>query len=108
MLPLCFVLMPFAKKPAGDGRLVDFDSIYELLIKPAVVARALGPTLMGSRQTDAVAQLSCTREWMRNRKSHVDRQLEPLGHPPHSDELGGNQLSSSRTQAQQCGAVVWP
>ena len=33
MLPLCFVLMPFGKKPAGDGRLVDFDAIYELLVK---------------------------------------------------------------------------
>lgn len=38
MLPLCFVLMPFGNKPAEDGRLADFDSIYELLIKPAVVA----------------------------------------------------------------------
>ncbi|THI85090.1 MAG: DUF4071 domain-containing protein [Nitrospira sp. CG24A] len=54
MLPLCFVLMPFGKKPAGDGRLVDFDSIYELLIKPAVVAAGLEPLRADEEMTGGV------------------------------------------------------
>ncbi len=43
MTPLCFILMPFGKKPAGDGRIVDFDAIYQRLIKPAVQAAGLEP-----------------------------------------------------------------
>jgi hypothetical protein len=34
--PLCFVLMPFGKKPDGSGRLVDFDAVYGDLIAPAI------------------------------------------------------------------------
>jgi hypothetical protein len=54
MLPLCFVLMPFGKKPAGDDRLVDFDAIYELLIKPAVVAAGLEPLRADEEMTGGV------------------------------------------------------
>lgn len=54
MLPLCFVLMPFGKKPAGDGRLVDFDAIYESLIKPAVVAAGLEPLRADEEMTGGV------------------------------------------------------
>ncbi|MDP1633238.1 MAG: TRAFs-binding domain-containing protein, partial [Gallionellaceae bacterium] len=43
IFPLCFVLMPFGRKPAGDGRVVDFDAVYERLIKPAVIAADLEP-----------------------------------------------------------------
>ncbi len=43
MAPLCFVLMPFGRKPAGDGRIVDFDSVYEGLVGPAVRAAGLEP-----------------------------------------------------------------
>lgn len=43
MKPLCFVLMPFGRKPSGDGRIVDFDAVYERLIKPAVIAAELEP-----------------------------------------------------------------
>ncbi|MCK9389238.1 MAG: DUF4071 domain-containing protein [Sulfuritalea sp.] len=43
MKPLCFILMPFGKKPAGDGRVVDFDAVYETFIKPAVIAADLEP-----------------------------------------------------------------
>jgi tetratricopeptide (TPR) repeat protein len=34
--PLCFVLMPFGKKPGAGGALVDFDAVYGTLIAPAV------------------------------------------------------------------------
>ena len=54
MLPLCFVLMPFGKKPAGDGRLVDFDSIYERLIKPAVLAAGFEPLRADEEMTGGV------------------------------------------------------
>ena len=54
MLPLCFVLMPFGKKPAGDGRLVDFDSIYDRLIKPAVIAAGLEPLRADEEMTGGV------------------------------------------------------
>lgn len=43
MKPLCFILMPFGKKHAGDGRLVNFDNVYEDLIKPAVIDAGLEP-----------------------------------------------------------------
>lgn len=43
MRPLCFILMPFGKKTAGDGRIVDFDAVYTHLIKPAVEAAGLEP-----------------------------------------------------------------
>jgi len=36
--PLCFVLMPFGKKLGAGGALVDFDSVYEQLIAPAIRA----------------------------------------------------------------------
>lgn len=35
--------MPFGKKPASSGLAVDFDSVYETLIKPAVIAAGLEP-----------------------------------------------------------------
>lgn len=54
MLPLCFVLMPFGKKPAADGRLVDFDAVYEQLIKPAVVAAGLEPLRADEEMTGGV------------------------------------------------------
>ena len=36
MKPLCFVLMPFGKKKDENGRTIDFDEIYNKVIKPAV------------------------------------------------------------------------
>lgn len=43
MNPLCFVLMPFGRKPTGDGRFIDFDLVYEQIIKPAILAANLDP-----------------------------------------------------------------
>lgn len=54
MLPLCFILMPFGKKPAGDGSLVDFNSVYESLIKPAVVSAGLDPLRADEEMTGGV------------------------------------------------------
>lgn len=42
MQPLCFVLMPFGKKKAGD-RTIDFDAVYAQIIHPAVCVAGLEP-----------------------------------------------------------------
>lgn len=34
--PLCFVLMPFGRKPDATGSLIDFDAVYQELIAPAI------------------------------------------------------------------------
>lgn len=41
--PLCFVLMPFGQKPTSGGMLIDFDAIYQDLIKPAIEDAGLEP-----------------------------------------------------------------
>lgn len=41
--PLCFVLMPFGVKPDGAGGVVDFDAVYEEVLRPAVVAAGMEP-----------------------------------------------------------------
>jgi len=41
--PLCFVLMPFGKKPDPAGALVDFDAVYRELIAPSIEAAELEP-----------------------------------------------------------------
>ncbi|MCB1499566.1 MAG: DUF4071 domain-containing protein [Bauldia sp.] len=41
MKPLCFVLMPFGRKPEGGGRIVDFDAVYNQVIAPAVLAAGM-------------------------------------------------------------------
>ena len=43
MKPLCFVLMPFGKKPTSDGRLVDFDAVYTQIIHPGIEKAGLEP-----------------------------------------------------------------
>ena len=43
MKPLCFVLMPFGKKKDENGRTIDFDEIYNKVIKPAVEDAELEP-----------------------------------------------------------------
>jgi len=41
--PLCFVIMPFGKKPAGRGKVIDFDYLYFELIRPAIGDAGLEP-----------------------------------------------------------------
>jgi hypothetical protein len=40
---LCFVLMPFGKKPDSAGGIVDFDAVYRDLIRPAIEESGLEP-----------------------------------------------------------------
>lgn len=41
MKPLCFVLMPFGRKPEGGGRIIDFDAVYNRVIAPGVLAAGM-------------------------------------------------------------------
>jgi tetratricopeptide (TPR) repeat protein len=41
--PLCFVLMPFGKKPDPAGVLIDFDAVYQEIIAPAIRDAGLEP-----------------------------------------------------------------
>jgi hypothetical protein len=43
MRPLCFVLMPFGRKPDAAGRTVDFDSVFRDLIAPAIARAEMDP-----------------------------------------------------------------
>lgn len=43
MKPYCFVLMPFGRKSDESGRVVEFDSVYEQVIKPAIEDAELEP-----------------------------------------------------------------
>jgi hypothetical protein len=43
LAPLCFVLMPFGRKPAGGAASVDFDAVYRELIAPAIRGAGLEP-----------------------------------------------------------------
>ncbi len=42
-MQLCFVLMPFGVKTGPDGKKIDFDKVYEQLIKPAIAAAEIEP-----------------------------------------------------------------
>ena len=41
--PLCFVLMPFGKKPDAAGVVIDFDAVYQDLIAPAIAMADMDP-----------------------------------------------------------------
>lgn len=41
--PLCFVLMPFGKKPDSAGAMIDFDAVYRDLIAPSIREAGLEP-----------------------------------------------------------------
>src|SRR5262245_17690054 len=41
--PLCFVLMPYGTKSDPTGSTIDFDAVYQELIRPAIVAADLDP-----------------------------------------------------------------
>ncbi len=43
MKPLCFIIMPFGKKPDLKGNLVDFDYIYNEFIRKVIENCGLSP-----------------------------------------------------------------
>lgn len=52
--PLCFVLMPFGKKPDAAGSMVDFDAVYKDLIAPAIEEAGLDPLRADEEMTGGI------------------------------------------------------
>ncbi len=52
--PLCFVLMPFGKKPDAKGDVVDFDEVYRQVIKPAIEDAGLECLRADEEMTDGI------------------------------------------------------
>jgi len=52
--PLCFVLMPFGKKPTADGSVIDFDQVYSDLIAPAIQQAQLEPLRADQETTGGI------------------------------------------------------
>ena len=52
--PLCFVLMPFGKKANVAGSLIDFDAVYQDLIRPAIEAAGLEPLRADEEMTGGI------------------------------------------------------
>jgi tetratricopeptide (TPR) repeat protein len=52
--PLCFILMPFGKKPDAGGALIDFDAVYKDLIAPAVREAGLDPLRADEEMTGGI------------------------------------------------------
>ena len=54
MQPLCFVLMPFGRKPASGGKTVDFDAVYQEIIRPAVEHAGMDPLRADEEQAGGI------------------------------------------------------
>ena len=52
--PLCFVLMPFGKKPGAAGAVIDFDAVYKELIAPAISEVGLEPLRADEEMTGGI------------------------------------------------------
>ncbi|MBG0802208.1 DUF4071 domain-containing protein [Methylocystis sp. H4A] len=52
--PLCFVLMPFGRKPGSGGATIDFDAVYDGLIKPAIERAELLPLRADEEQAGGI------------------------------------------------------
>src|SRR5215475_13843770 len=52
--PLCFVLMPFGKKPDGAGAVIDFDAVYHDVLAPAIRDAGLEPLRADEEQAGGI------------------------------------------------------
>ena len=52
--PLCFVLMPFGQKPVAGGATINFDSVYQELISPAISEADLEPLRADEEMTGGI------------------------------------------------------
>src|SRR5512134_686038 len=52
--PLCFVAMPFGKKPTMGGTQIDFDEVYGELIRPAIEEAGLEPLRADEEMTGGI------------------------------------------------------
>ena len=54
--PLCFILMPFGKKPDAGGIMIDFDAVYKELIAPAIQEAGLEPLRADEEMAGGIIQ----------------------------------------------------
>ena len=54
MKPLCFVLMPFGRKPGPGASPIDFDAVYADFIAPAIAAAGLEPLRADEEQAGGI------------------------------------------------------
>ncbi|HEU4559005.1 MAG TPA: TRAFs-binding domain-containing protein [Longimicrobium sp.] len=54
MKELCFVLMPFGRKPDAAGKSIDFDAVYQQLIAPAITAAGMQPLRADEEMTGGI------------------------------------------------------
>lgn len=54
--PLCFVLMPFGKKPDAAGLMIDFDAVYREHIAPGIKEAVLDPIRADEEQAGGIIQ----------------------------------------------------
>lgn len=54
MKPLCFILMPFGKKKDENGNEIDFDNIYNIFLKPAILDANLEPVRADEEQIGGI------------------------------------------------------
>jgi len=52
--PLCFILMPFGRKPGAAGAVIDFDAVYKELIAPAISEAGLEPLRADEEMTGGI------------------------------------------------------
>lgn len=63
MKPLCFILMPFGRKPSVSRLTVDFDSVYKTLIKPAVIATGIETLRADKEMVGGIIHKRCPVKW---------------------------------------------
>ncbi|MEA3413723.1 MAG: TRAFs-binding domain-containing protein [Pseudomonadota bacterium] len=51
---LCFVLMPFGRKPDSGGLMIDFDKVYDRVIKPAIENTGMEPIRADEEQAGGI------------------------------------------------------
>lgn len=56
LTPLCFVLMPFGKKPDTSGKMIDFDAVYNQVIRPAIEDAKLEPIRADEEMSGGIIQ----------------------------------------------------
>jgi hypothetical protein len=52
--PLCFVLMPFGKKPDSNGNIIDFDAVHATVIQPAIRGAGMTPIRADEEMTGGI------------------------------------------------------
>ena len=68
--PLCFVLMPFGTKLDASGTMMDFDAVYQELLKPAIEEAELDSIRADEEQTGGIIHtaIALFQSWEANMK----------------------------------------